>query len=60
MVVVHKLREFQELGHQIILLFGNFTGQIETHWKNELANNAAKKSWKKRARLPGSGFMCWM
>lgn len=28
MVVVHKLREFQKLGHQIILLFGNFTGQI--------------------------------
>ena len=28
MVVVHKLREFQELGHQIILLFGNFTGRI--------------------------------
>ncbi|MFA4814559.1 MAG: tyrosine--tRNA ligase [Candidatus Gracilibacteria bacterium] len=28
MVVVRKLREFQELGHQIILLFGNFTGQI--------------------------------
>lgn len=28
MVVVHKLREFQELGHQIILVFGNFTGQI--------------------------------
>ena len=28
MVVVQKLREFQELGHQIILLFGNFTGQI--------------------------------
>jgi tyrosyl-tRNA synthetase len=28
MVVIHKLREFQELGHQIILLFGNFTGQI--------------------------------
>jgi tyrosyl-tRNA synthetase len=28
MVVVHKLREFQDLGHQIVLLFGNFTGQI--------------------------------
>ena len=28
MVVIKKLREFQELGHQIILLFGNFTGQI--------------------------------
>lgn len=28
MVVLHKLREFQDLGHQVILLFGNFTGQI--------------------------------
>ncbi len=28
MVVVRKLREFQELGHNIQLLFGNFTGQI--------------------------------
>jgi len=28
MVVLHKLREFQELGHQVVLLFGNFTGQI--------------------------------
>lgn len=28
MVVIRKLKEFQDLGHQIILLFGNFTGQI--------------------------------
>ncbi len=36
MVVVHKLREFQELGHQIILLFGNFTGRIgDPTGKNE-------------------------
>lgn len=28
MVVVHKLKEFQDLGHQVVLLFGNFTGQI--------------------------------
>lgn len=28
MVVVRKLREFQELGHHVMLLFGNFTGQI--------------------------------
>lgn len=28
MVVIRKLREFQELGHNIQLLFGNFTGQI--------------------------------
>jgi tyrosyl-tRNA synthetase len=28
MVVVRKLKEFQELGHEIQLLFGNFTGQI--------------------------------
>ncbi|MBT3704867.1 tyrosine--tRNA ligase [Candidatus Peregrinibacteria bacterium] len=28
MVVIKKLREFQEAGHHIMLLFGNFTGQI--------------------------------
>lgn len=28
MVVVRKLAEFQALGHNILLLFGNFTGQI--------------------------------
>jgi tyrosyl-tRNA synthetase len=28
MVVIHKMKELQDLGHQIILLFGNFTGQI--------------------------------
>lgn len=36
MVVVHKLKEFQDLGHQIILLFGNFTGRIgDPTGKNE-------------------------
>jgi len=28
MVVIKKLREFQQAGHKIQLLFGNFTGQI--------------------------------
>lgn len=28
MVVIRKLQQFQELGHKILLLFGNFTGQI--------------------------------
>jgi tyrosyl-tRNA synthetase len=28
MVVVKKLREFQDAGHQVQLVFGNFTGQI--------------------------------
>jgi tyrosyl-tRNA synthetase len=28
MVVIHKLKAFQDMGHKIILLFGNFTGQI--------------------------------
>lgn len=28
MVVIKKLKQFQEAGHQVILLFGNFTGQI--------------------------------
>ncbi|MBI5152100.1 tyrosine--tRNA ligase [Candidatus Peregrinibacteria bacterium] len=28
MVVIKKLKQFQELGHKIFLVFGNFTGQI--------------------------------
>ncbi len=28
MVVIKKLKEFQDLGHHVMLLFGNFTGQI--------------------------------
>jgi tyrosyl-tRNA synthetase len=28
MVVIKKLKEFQEQGHKVFLLFGNFTGQI--------------------------------
>ncbi len=28
MVIIRKLKEFQELGHHVLLLFGNFTGQI--------------------------------
>lgn len=27
-VVLHKLREFQELGHQVIIILGDFTGRI--------------------------------
>lgn len=52
MVVIKKLKEFQDLGHKIILLFGNFTGQIgdptgkmETRaakTKEELEKNAEK------------------
>lgn len=28
MVVIRKLKQFQDLGHQVVLLFGNFTGRI--------------------------------
>jgi tyrosyl-tRNA synthetase len=52
MVVIKKLKDFQDLGHKIILLFGNFTGQIgdptgktETRkpkTKEELEKNAEK------------------
>lgn len=52
MVVIKKLKEFQDLGHQIILLFGNFTGQIgdptgkmgtrKTKTIKELEKNAEK------------------
>ena len=27
-VVIHKMRHFQELGHQVIFLIGDFTGMI--------------------------------
>ncbi|MGH7387245.1 MAG: tyrosine--tRNA ligase, partial [Candidatus Methylomirabilales bacterium] len=27
-VVLHKLRQFQELGHEVIFLIGDFTGMI--------------------------------
>lgn len=52
MVVIKKLKEFQDLGHQIILLFGNFTGQIgdptgkmetrKAKTKEQLEENAKK------------------
>ncbi|MBN1494226.1 tyrosine--tRNA ligase [Candidatus Peregrinibacteria bacterium] len=52
MVVIKKLKEFQDMGHQIILLFGNFTGQIgdptgkiearAAKSKQELEKNAEK------------------
>jgi len=52
MVVIKKLREFQEAGHHIQLLFGNFTGQIgdptdklnarKPKTKEELEKNANK------------------
>lgn len=57
MVVIKKLKEFQDLGHQIILLFGNFTGQIgdptgkmetrKAKTKDELEKNA--KNYLKQA-----------
>ncbi|MFA5792903.1 MAG: tyrosine--tRNA ligase [Candidatus Gracilibacteria bacterium] len=50
MVVVHKLREFQELGHQIILLFGNFTGQIgDPTGKNETRPMRTQEELEKNA-----------
>lgn len=52
MVVIRKLREFQQAGHHIQLLFGNFTGQIgdpsdkldarPPKTQNELEKNAEK------------------
>jgi tyrosyl-tRNA synthetase len=36
MVVIRKLKQFQDLGHHVLLLFGNFTGQIgDPTGKNE-------------------------
>ncbi|MFH1547591.1 MAG: tyrosine--tRNA ligase [bacterium] len=44
MVPVKKLREFQKLGHQIQLLFGNFTGQIgDPTGKSQVRTNKTQK-----------------
>ncbi|MBA4336805.1 tyrosine--tRNA ligase [bacterium] len=52
MVVIKKLKEFQEMGHKVVLVFGNFTGQIgdptgkmesrKAKTKEELEKNAKK------------------
>lgn len=51
MVVVHKLKEFQDLGHQIVLLFGNFTGQIgDPTGKNETRTMRTQAELEKNAK----------
>ena len=30
-VLINKMRQFQELGHQVIFLIGDFTGMIDAH-----------------------------
>lgn len=51
MVVVHKLAEFQKLGHQIILLFGNFTGQIgDPTGKSETRTMRTQEELEKNAK----------
>jgi len=51
MVVVRKLREFQELGHNIQLLFGNFTGQIgDPTGKNQTRTMRTQEELEKNAK----------
>ncbi len=50
MVVIRKLKEFQELGHKIFLLFGNFTGQIgDPTGKIETRGQKTQKELEKNA-----------
>ncbi len=51
MVVVRKLKEFQELGHNIQLLFGNFTGQIgDPTGKSETRTMRTQEDLEKNAK----------
>lgn len=51
MVVVKKLQEFQELGHHIILLFGNFTGQLgDPTGKIETRKNKTQQELEENAK----------
>ncbi len=50
MVVIKKLKEFQDMGHKIVLLFGNFTGQIgDPTGKMEARRAKTKKQLEKNA-----------
>lgn len=43
-VVLHKLRQFQELGHQVIILIGDFTGRIgDPSGKSETRKQLSKE-----------------
>ncbi len=51
MVVVKKLKEFQDLGHNITLLFGNFTGQIgDPTGKKETRKGKSQEELEKNAK----------
>src|SRR3989338_8861985 len=51
MVVLRKLREFQELGHKAVLVVGTFTGQIgEPSGKGEVRKPKTESELKKNAK----------
>lgn len=50
-VVLHKLRQFQELGHQIQLLIGDFTGRIgDPTGKSETRKQLTEEDVKRNAK----------
>lgn len=51
MVVIRKLQQFQALGHHILLLFGNFTGQIgDPTGKNETRKTKTQEELEANAK----------
>ncbi|MDP2625221.1 MAG: tyrosine--tRNA ligase, partial [Candidatus Peregrinibacteria bacterium] len=51
MVVIRKLKAFQDLGHQVILLFVNFTGQIgDPTGKSETRKNKTQEELEENAK----------
>lgn len=58
MVVIRKLRQFQELGHQIVLIVGSFTAKIgdptgKTETRKSLNDKEIENNFKNYARQAG-------
>ncbi len=50
MVLMHKLKQFQELGHKVLLLIGDFTGMIgDPSGRSEIRKSLAKEEVEKNA-----------
>lgn len=49
-VLINKLRQFQELGHQVIFLIGDFTGMIGPEWEECHASTADSRAGARECR----------
>jgi tyrosyl-tRNA synthetase len=58
-VVLQKLRDFQELGHQIVIIIGDFTGMIGDPRANGARPHLGMRSARTRRRIACSWARSW-